>query len=1133
MCHLFKTIITILKNNKIMKKYIISILLLVATILSHKVTATNSDYNKYIPIMTPESATLGQYGAFPVSLYTGSVDISIPIHTLKTNNITVPISLQYNGTGFIPNKDCGKIGHDWALVAGGVITRTVNGVPDEWISGAGGADYDLHGILNFGSDAPSGTSLRNLSFLAPGIPNTETTPDLFSFNFCGQSGQFMIDHNGNVKVVGGKAYKVDITGLQRQRLSEPTAISTIVITDGNGTKYTFGGDINALEINLKRLSTSLAYIPNGVIGAFYLTRIETTDGEYVEFFYNDSKEPYSNFVSTEGHYDGTNIIRNGHFTDYYQNISNIGESEVVYNPGGPLGVSYTKGVYLHQIITSAGETATFVYNSRYLPFCNTTEDNFWTRPFANPKLDYIQITNACDDTICNTTLFQSYSTSYNHNSGTASNTGRMFLDSVVVNQQKYSMEYTSRESLPMSYTRGIDMQGYYNGNNSNSNLLGVGSTATAANFSGREPSFDNASKAMIKKIVYPTGGYSEFVFENHTCGKAVVIDPNSGMLPALKTVSRTGQIGGLRIKEIKNTPGETISYQYTNSAETLSSGVVNDTKRYNANIDVSSSSWTATSLTIYSSTNILAGNNVAEPEVGYSRVVERRGNGNGYKVYNYTTFEDFKDEPILESQSSTLSYSTSATQNDIVTTLWHTSRHLDRGSIIKEEVYSSDNILVKEILYEYNNTNDIRSNYAIYSCGYRLYADNKTVANSVAHYYYPKHVISQTVRELLGNTWHTVKTDYTYSQHNQLPSQEAVTNSNDEVNVKKTFYPKDFASNTIMMAMCAQNMLNTIVKEEYYCNNVLTHTIENEFAAYTGTSSNTNYYDICTVKETNIGNPTYNAVEIHSRGKNRNIESMTESGKPVTSYLWSYCNQYPIAKLENVTAAQLANIPEQTRIAISSSSNPYNDYSSTLAQLETLFPQALITRYDYKPQIGMTYCQEPNGLQHYYEYDSSGRLTSVAIGAPSSVVKGFGYNLLNKAIEVSPDDDVTAPDFYVEFTSIEDHVTVDYGCYTSTATIVCDAPVTVTFSILCDVMSSAQYTTYGCRIGDSYTLTQSSQWPEKEFTVELEAGENIIELYVNDLVGTASIELIIEGVEDANAAVGENSYLHLSTDKTN
>jgi hypothetical protein len=146
------------------------------------------------------------------------------------------------------------------------------------------------------------------------------------------------------------------------------------------------------------------------------------------------------------------------------------------------------------------------------------------------------------------------------------------------------------------------------------------------------------------------------------------------------------------------------------------------------------------------------------------------------------------------------------------------------------------------------------------------------------------------------------------------------------------------------------------------------------------------------------------------------------------------------------------------------------------------------------------------------------------------------YNLLNKAVNASSGDeggdDTTLPEHYIEFTEIDDHVTTDHGCYASTAIIQCEAPVTVTFSVMCEVYSGVQNTTYGCRIGD-YRLTQSSQWPEKTFTVELEPGENIIELYVNDLVGTASIELIIESVEESNAAVGENSYLHLSTDKTN
>lgn len=1100
-----------------MKKYTLILLCLIASFICR---AANNTTN-YIPIMTPESATLGKFGAFPVSLYTGSIDISIPIHIMRTNNITVPITLQYTGTGFIPNKDCGKVGHDWALIAGGAITRTVNGVPDEWIGGSETFNYDLHGLLGFGSSAPSASSVRNLTFLSPGIPNCETTPDLFSFNFCGHSGQFMIDHSGNVKVVGGHPYKVDISHLKRQSATSATAISKITITDGNGTKYTFGGDINALEINLKK-TPSASYIPNGVISAFYLTRIETTNGEYVEFVYSDSKDPYSNFNSAEGHYDGNNIIRNAHYTDYYQNISNMGETDIVYNPAGALGVSYTKGVYLHQIIASAGEKATFVYSSRQIPFCNTTDDNFWEhRVYNNPKLDYIEIKNSDGEIISHTTLYQSYHYSYNYQkNGPDDKIGRMFLDSVMVNHQKYGIEYTSRESLPVPYTRGIDLQGYYNGNDTNTNLLGRISTESAVDFSNRQPSFAHASKGMIKKIIYPTGGNTEFVFENHSYGKAMVIDAASFPTPSLKSVPHTGLVGGLRIKKIINTPGEAVSYEYTTSDGIDSSGVLSDTKRYGVNIDASNPSWIATSLTICSSSNLIAGNTVSEPEIGYSRVEERRGNGNGKKVYHYTTFEDFKDEMLLENSANTLSYTSNATREDVMSTIWITSRHLERGKLTKVEEFSEANALVKETTYEYNNMEGSRANYAIYSCGYRLHAADKRVANAVAHYYYPKHIMSQTVKTLLNGSWHTVKTDYTYSGYNQLVNHETTANSSGDVHLRKIYYTKDCQERTTSAGMIAQNMLNSVLKEEYYCNNELQRTVENEFSAYAGNTS-TQYYDLSAVKETNKTGESYYPVKIHSRGRNRNIESITEFGKPVTSYIWGYNNLYPIAKLEGVTATQLNGVSRSNM--------------SHVSQLDELFPDALITRYDYKPQVGMTNCKEPNGLQHYYAYDIYGRLTSIAQENSSSITKKFEYNLLNKpANEQSSggDDDTTLPEHYVEFTNIVDHVTTDHGCYASTAIIQCDIPVTVTFSVLCEVVSGSQSTTYGCRIGN-YLLTQSSQWPEKTFTVELEPGENIIELYVNDLIGTVSIELTIESVDEANVAVGENSYLNLSSDKIN
>ena len=38
--------------------------------------------------LTPEAASLGRYGAFQVSEYSGAVNISIPLYTVKSGDIT-------------------------------------------------------------------------------------------------------------------------------------------------------------------------------------------------------------------------------------------------------------------------------------------------------------------------------------------------------------------------------------------------------------------------------------------------------------------------------------------------------------------------------------------------------------------------------------------------------------------------------------------------------------------------------------------------------------------------------------------------------------------------------------------------------------------------------------------------------------------------------------------------------------------------------------------------------------------------------------------------------------------------------------------------------------------------------------
>lgn len=82
-------------------------------------------------IPSPNAAALGEYGDFPVSYHTGVPNISIPIYTLTEGSLQFLISLSYHSSGIQVDEVASWVGLGWSLNAGGVITRMINGTPDE------------------------------------------------------------------------------------------------------------------------------------------------------------------------------------------------------------------------------------------------------------------------------------------------------------------------------------------------------------------------------------------------------------------------------------------------------------------------------------------------------------------------------------------------------------------------------------------------------------------------------------------------------------------------------------------------------------------------------------------------------------------------------------------------------------------------------------------------------------------------------------------------------------------------------------------------------------------------------------------------------------------------------------------
>ena len=128
-------------------------------------------------VQSPTAASLGRFGDVPVSAYTGSPDVSIPLFVLQGRTFELPLTLEhrqrqrYQGGGIRVEQIASWVGLGWALDAGGTVTRTVRGISDDL---AGGYYNTGQGIDIFYDDdnllTPDDTLLTNI---ANGVLDTE------------------------------------------------------------------------------------------------------------------------------------------------------------------------------------------------------------------------------------------------------------------------------------------------------------------------------------------------------------------------------------------------------------------------------------------------------------------------------------------------------------------------------------------------------------------------------------------------------------------------------------------------------------------------------------------------------------------------------------------------------------------------------------------------------------------------------------------------------------------------------------------------------------------------------------------------------------------------------------------------
>lgn len=200
-------------------------MILIATTLKAQTNSSFTNINIIPP--SPNSASLGKYGEYPVSYNTGLPSIVIPITEIKAGAFNMPIQLSYHSGGLKVEEFSSWVGAGFSLVAGGVITRTVRGLPDEVDDGVHlGFDHSRERIRRYNQGGYSQQEkYQFLRTVAEGKCDTE--PDQYYFNVGGKAGKLVFDEAGLARLAPFQNVKIERNG------------DTFIMTDVDGVRYSF------------------------------------------------------------------------------------------------------------------------------------------------------------------------------------------------------------------------------------------------------------------------------------------------------------------------------------------------------------------------------------------------------------------------------------------------------------------------------------------------------------------------------------------------------------------------------------------------------------------------------------------------------------------------------------------------------------------------------------------------------------------------------------------------------------------------------------------------------------------------------------------------------------------------------
>lgn len=469
--------------------------------------------------LSPNAAALYKYTELPVNTYTGIPSISIPIYDIRMGSLTVPVTLSYHAGGIRYEEQASWVGLGWSLQSGGAINRNVKGFADE----------KPGGILTQGIALNQNVQPCDHQYFEGVMKKWhDVQPDEFSYSFPGKNGRFIF-----------------LPGVQ-QPITMPydpikftaTVSSGFSIVDVDGTNFRFG----ATETTF---GGDGVYVEDYVPSTWLLTEIKSAD---------ESKKITFNYTGGESAVQKNTKRERIEVLDLIDGQPN--ENSPCQRPVPAVSSAITTNLsyntstqYFSEILFENGKIE-FVQSASYrLDIYNKQRSLEFIKVYSFDGTAY-QLVKSYK-------FIYSYFKKYDYS---VLKDWKLKLDRIEVldaggvKQEDYGFQYHTTTFSGAINTNDINSQdywGFYNGK-PNTNLIpritidfggDGGSSQTQIGGADRKVDPVYMTEGVLKRITYPTGGYTEFEFETHK----------------LEGVNQIEYAGGLRVKRITSTASATSS----------------------------------------------------------------------------------------------------------------------------------------------------------------------------------------------------------------------------------------------------------------------------------------------------------------------------------------------------------------------------------------------------------------------------------------------------------------------------------------------------------------------------------------------------------------------------------------------